>query len=681
MTSDDWFSPVPVDTFVELNKVQIADPAPEKCPVSEPVGGLEVRCGPILRLCGSLEDLVNYRASIMLVVAGAEPRITYQVGPSDKSSQGLVEDGEFPRVKYFETGELSFWRFEISLKQTPYEQRVRYSINGQVDAAHLFFVPALSASMNVVSFSCNGFSLATDTSEYKLSLWLDVLRKHATNHYHVMLGGGDQIYCDAIKIHCESLKPWLETSSEHEKRSTEVSPQMQQEFDDYYLNAYLLWFGKGFWKGKNGSTLQTCFPLAMAQIPLVNLFDDHDIIDGFGSYKDKTMGQPVFSAIGNTAYKYYMLFQQQVLVDEPAHLKDPLWILGKKPGAFIKQPSHSIYMRLGKDISVLGLDCRTERRLSEIITELTYKEVFLRVQSELDRSPDTKHLLVMMGVPILYPRLVWLEKLLTLTILRPIRGLAARGILSKGLVNEFDGGVEVLDDLNDHWCLKGHKRERNLLLKNLTDIGARNGVRITILSGDVHLCCFGRLKTKMHHHPHAHLLTDAVAENKDVTDSPENDPRLMFNVVSSAIINAPPPDAMAGLLNRRSKIHHYDRYTDEDVVPIFTSNPDGSERENQQFLNKRNWSDLILVNQSEYKDDIGTSRFPSSKFSHDIKAMEAREVSDRYTKYPLFPESLVATLHVEADGNDPEATTASYEVIIPDLQGKYQLEKTEVKHL
>lgn len=175
-------------------------------------------------------------------------------------------------------------------------------------------------------------------------------------------------------------------------------------------------------------------------------------------------------------------------------------------------------------------------------------------------------------------------------------------------MNEFDGDVEVLDDLNDHWCSKHHKRERNKLIKDLMEFGAKKGSRITILSGDVHLCCIGRMKSKYHHHPNAHILqgTKEIEKlNKDLTAHPENDPRLIFNVISSAIVNAPPPDAMATLLNKRSGIHHFNQDTDEDIVPIFVKDVDGSLRANHQFLNKRNWSDLVLAKQSvKYKSLI-----------------------------------------------------------------------------
>lgn len=39
------------------------------------------------------------------------------------------------------------------------------------------------------------------------------------------------------------------------------------------------------------------------------LFHADDIIDGFGSYKDKWMRAPVFTGIGEIAWKWMCLFQ------------------------------------------------------------------------------------------------------------------------------------------------------------------------------------------------------------------------------------------------------------------------------------------------------------------------------------------------------------------------------------
>ncbi len=56
----------------------------------------------------------------------------------------------------------------------------------------------------------------------------------------------------------------------------------------------------------------------------------------------------------------------------------------------------------------------------------------------------------------------------------------------------------------------------------------------------------------------------------------ENDYRYMANVVSSAIVNKPPPQAIANLLARRNKIHHLDHETDETLLKLFNKDPGDS---------------------------------------------------------------------------------------------------------
>jgi hypothetical protein len=66
----------------------------------------------------------------------------------------------------------------------------------------------------------------------------------------------------------------------------------------------------------------------------------------------------------------------------------------------------------------------------------------------------------------------------------------------------------------------------------------------------------------------------------------------MPNVISSAIVNAPPPDSLADLLNKRNKVHHLDAETDEDMIPIFTHDVNGKPRNNKRLLNRRNWCSI-----------------------------------------------------------------------------------------
>lgn len=50
-----------------------------------------------------------------------------------------------------------------------------------------------------------------------------------------------------------------------------------------------------------------------------------------------------------------------------------------------------------------------------------------------------------------------------------------------GFLNKFDGGVEILDDLDDHWTAKNHKQERNWFVQELQELAADKSVRVTIL--------------------------------------------------------------------------------------------------------------------------------------------------------------------------------------------------------
>jgi PhoD related phosphatase len=62
----------------------------------------------------------------------------------------------------------------------------------------------------------------------------------------------------------------------------------------------------------------------------------------------------------------------------------------------------------------------------------------------------------------------------------PIRAIGKAPMFGN-LISTIDGGVEVLDDLNDHWTTKSHKTERKLLIEDLQDLAAAKSIRVTIL--------------------------------------------------------------------------------------------------------------------------------------------------------------------------------------------------------
>ena len=236
--------------------------------------------------------------------------------------------------------------------------------------------------------------------------------------------------------------------------------------------------------------------------------------------------------------------------------EDPSFIIGLKPGPYVEERSRSIYCQLGARIAFAGLDARMERTRHQINYPETYDLFFNRLDAGFRANPNLKHLILLLGVPIAYPRLQWLENILNSPIIGPIRFLNKRFGLAGNFFNRFDGGVDLLDDLDDHYTARQHKHERRELVQRLQALAKQHSIRITILGGDVHLAAVGRFYTNPKHGIPA-----------------EKDWRYMPNIISSAITNKPPPAAVANMLARRNKIHHLDHDTDETLLEIFNHDP------------------------------------------------------------------------------------------------------------
>ncbi|KAK0631876.1 hypothetical protein B0T14DRAFT_415473 [Immersiella caudata] len=454
----------------------------------------------------------------------------------------------------------TFWRFNIEVELGEKQQRVAYRINRGPSTG--FWVPAKGQSMNIMFYSCNGFSTSVNTDEFSGPdpMWRDVLNTHQSQPFHVMIGGGDQVYNDKAMQETKIFRKWLMHKNPIHKHNAPFPIEMQDELEEFYLERYCMWFSQGL------------FGMANSQIPMVNMFDDHDVMDGFGSYPHHFMNSPVFSGLGNVAFKYYMLFQHQSIPDE-TEKTEPSWTLGVRPGPYINELSRSLFMSLGSKVALLAVDARTERTREQVINPGTWKKIIDRCYAEMDKG-KVEHLIVLLGVPIAYPRLVWLENILTSRLLDPIKAIGKTGVFGN-VLNHFDGGVEVLDDLDDHWTAKNHKSERKIVIEDLQDLAADKSVRVTILSGDVHLAAIGQFYS-----------------NPKLAVAKHNDFRYIPNVISSAIVNTPPPDLMADILNKRNKVHHFDKETDEDMIPIFAHGVDGKPRNNKRLLPHRNWCSI-----------------------------------------------------------------------------------------
>ncbi|WFD34511.1 hypothetical protein MCUN1_001352 [Malassezia cuniculi] len=457
-----------------------------------------------------------------------------------------------------------FWRFKIEVALNDGPQTITYAVDGITQPCD-FVVPSKTQNFRWAGHSCNGFSSGVNTEEWggPDPLWRDVLAEHERDPFHLVMGGGDQIYNDTITSIPE-LKEWNEEEDRVKAMQMPLTDEIKAGIDRYLFRHYAEWFGSG------------AFSKAISRIPMVNMLDDHDLIDGFGTYPDRLMNSPIFNGIGKQGFFFYLLFQQFVVDEEDDISNSPAragantpfrsFIIGG-PGAYIPFPTHSILTYLGPQQYMLLLDCRAQRRLDEICAKDTYD----RCREAILRLPDgVKHLIIQLGVPLAYPRMVLIEKLLS-SKFNPIVFLAKK-LLPK-FTNNFNGQVELLDDLNDHWCAIGHKRERNRLIESLHDIAVRKRIRISFISGDVHAggCS----------------IFEDIRHTK-----PEEDHKYMVAMITSAIVNVPPPAPVITMINalarkKHKTLHHL--FTREYMLPLFEKDFSGKPQKNKYIVGARNW--------------------------------------------------------------------------------------------
>ncbi|KAJ5909091.1 hypothetical protein N7495_001773 [Penicillium taxi] len=672
------------------------EPADAASVATGPTGNnrFELISGPLINLKGmDYGQSPVWNGSVLVVTrpGQAQPQLQLrQLGP-------VASQGEFQShaqinqtvdgLKLYEDPLKAFWRFSLTVPVESYEASWEYDIpglyneSGQVNAPWTFVVPAEEQSMRIMFHSCNGFSVGTDLNAWLgPNLWNDVLRVHSEKPFHVMVGGGDQIYNDGIRVD-GPLKAWTSIGNPHKRRNYDFDNQMRADCDDYYYANYVRWYNTEPFRAANG------------RIPQVNIWDDHDIIDGFGSYTDHFMKCAVFRGIGGVAFKYYCLFQHHIAppkstftTDAPQtmhaingtagadprqlentfvldnQVEDASWIIGKRPGPYVEERSRSLYMRFGKRIAFVGLDARTERTRHQVNYPDTYDLIFSRLESEIEAANgEIKHLVVLLGVPIAYPRLAWLENILQSPIIAPIRLLNKRFGIAGGLFNEFDGQVDLLDDLDDHYTARQHKHERRELIQRLQELGRANSVRVTILGGDVHLAAVGRFYSS----PKLNL-------------SGENDHRFIVNVVSSAITNKPPPKAVANLLARRNKIHHLDHSTDETLMPFFDKQPGGIEKSaafNKVTMPSRNFAILTeaiapVATSAEGLETAKLDKLPKDGHAPlhkgEVAAGTTHSAADGINTSTMYG-GLDVAIRVEIDPQNRQGATEGYGFSIPPL--------------
>jgi hypothetical protein len=297
--------------------------------------------------------------------------------------------------------------------------------------------------------------------------------------------------------------------------------------------------------------------------------------------------------------------------------------------SYLGADGHSSVRQYGPHLAVLAMDVRTERTLNQIVKEESWNLIWRKLES---LPGTTRHLIVGATIPLAYPRIkmeafvgasasVMAAASGALTLVgNAIGGGEGSGDNWKSafqkcgayssIVNAF-GEPELLDDLNDHWTAENHLHERSYVVHNLQQIAQNQNLRITFVSGDVHCCGVGKFFS--------------------VGDVPEHaDHRLMYQIVSSAIGNIPPPAPVINMLNRWSCELSLDEQTKENMHPMFHQDVNNQDLKTERYLmGRRNWC--------------------------------------RVTCPPSNPMGLLFDINVEIDSGNLNGECKSYSVVVPPL--------------
>lgn len=319
--------------------------------------------------------------------------------------------------------------FSLPLHQGP----MSYSVGGADYEVHT--PPA--EGPRVLFTACNGSEepeLLPEDPQRTLP-WRRIAEKHAEQPYHLSVQGGDQVYGDQVWHSHPELTRFKND------REAVVGKALDQSVEaaifDHYFNLYV-----DTWSDTNTAPV-------LARVPSVMIWDDHDIIDGWGSWPDDIQNSEIYEGLFQAAHQTYLGFQ-----------------LGVRPGDQLPKPflrpdaSHlGWYFNIG-DVGFYAPDLRSERTQDEIMAEAGWTDM----DSVLRRAQGLRRLFVVSSVPLMNATFRTLERI----------HFAVPG-------HQF-----LQDDLRDQWQSYRHASQWERFTRQLLDYRRQSGACISVLSGEIH---------------------------------------------------------------------------------------------------------------------------------------------------------------------------------------------------
>ncbi|MDY8109920.1 alkaline phosphatase D family protein [Fulvimarina sp. 2208YS6-2-32] len=338
------------------------------------------------------------------------------------------------------------WRYAFSV---PTREAIGYSLDGK----DFRIAPCGAGDLRIAYVSCNGEENGDldRPLEERDVMWNRLAGQHRHHPFGLILEGGDQIYADDVLESHPEVIAW-EEASDAEGAVMPLSQAARDAVRFFYFNRYCITYAR------------PAMAALSAEAPAAMMWDDHDIIDGWGSLADEVLDSPIGRGVFEAAREMFRIFQ--IGVGE-----------GPLPDSFHDATGETFTYSLDfPGFRLVVPDLRSERRRHRVMGPKGWHGF----ETAMSTAPADTRILLMSSVPVMGPRLSWLE-----------------------FVSDYvPPARDYEDDLRDQWQSRSHRKEWKRFLKVLAEAQEHKPNRVTILSGEIHLATRGQMslrdKTSIH---------------------------------------------------------------------------------------------------------------------------------------------------------------------------------------
>lgn len=328
----------------------------------------------------------------------------------------------------------------------------------------------LASNPTTLTFGIYSCHMPFDDGDIKrMSMWERLGEIVTERRLDFLIGGGDQVYVDGDS----SVSIW-KYLKKHAADIAALPPKQR-------LSVMVSWYReiyRGYWGLEK---LRRVY----ASIPQYMIWDDHEIMDGWGSYKEEELSNQLDTWLTREHRARNLLLARDMfkaacqVYEEYEHCHNPDTAPHVYDYAFAKGAAH-FYV----------LDMRRHRNYENTSYRILGSKQFNRFTTWLSTlealGPEqVKAIFVTSAVPVVH--------------------------LQDWVVNKADlPWLGTADDLRDEWDHESNYEERNLFLDALFSTADKLGVPVCILSGDVHVGASFRLRSRRHPTAALYQLTSSA---------------------------------------------------------------------------------------------------------------------------------------------------------------------------